>query len=1063
MNKVTVAFFGSSDSEYNKDVEIIFQCLFDVFDKVVIINGGYQGTMNSVSLIGKKIAAEKNKEIFIQGVLFDGYKNDPDQSGVNMPNKISDVRISSNSIGDRVQSMIELADIVIALPGRTGTMHEIFQTIETIQYGMDYSELDKNFQRILIHKRWEKSIHNLHENGNMSKKVYDNIVKSFFSFDSKKEKKTEAFKNKLIAIKELEFKKTNNSKPNISIPVQDLTTRKLLDESHKIKQMVSKLNEILAGKYIDERCNNVVGLDIALKEKSETTEKLFRLDTVGNHPYIVALDAFLQKYKSIIDSSETSHKKWENIECVCAETDKTLLYTNHIENNNKSEFKGEESANIDTWIAFLREKKLGKTVYWSSVSLSGQYYISVFLLLDVFVPSVKKEEIERVLNQYLLEDAVTKIADRSKENITQYAKNAAIAQVLARTTSHNTGSHILSNNLAQYVENPLNDFKYELIQKEKSGKSCSDILNEFESKPSNPNTKRPLEEFRIYLRQRMLFNADITSSSSKSYSAVKLIDVLNAFKNLEIVRNHISGLENCLFGGFKHSNSKEIENIVISLPNGVLGYHALYIVFENLIRNYFKHSNGSGMNLTPVGEKKWLYIDLNLLHGMTNDFYYSIDISDGSQINEATHNRISTLISEPILNNGNELRSEGLGYLEIIAALSYINNIPLSEIDNPCLTDFKKEEQSVSVFSIRSLKEDDSSLRYRIFLPKPFVIKTSNSNELNKTLLTKGIVDSKSITPFDSRCKFYFGESPIHLASITPRIAATMQAEQADDFIRSYYDASLAPVKDDSVAIYSIKTNKANGSLVKEKLSLSDNTYQLTPDTNQSLEWSIFLDDHTKRMDYVFQNKESLGNFFYEGYSGQSRIGQIMNDIGKVKDEPFLIQKITEAYFTKVIVIDERIQRYAEQKYPHSTLSVPIFDILQMSGVSVPDKISSRLDLNNPTIDKDMFRTSLKAYLEQEIKKDCKLKPFVLIHLGIIEKLTENKSSASISEQIKLIKPESLSDDSVVLISERGTPTNVEKQYRFMHYSNVAKNLVEEQSKLSLIDAVFASRCLINQ
>ncbi|MCZ2392975.1 MAG: LOG family protein [Chitinophagales bacterium] len=1059
MNKVTVAFFGSSDSEYNKDVEIIFQCLFDVFDKVVIINGGYQGTMNSVSLIGKKIAAEKNKEIFIQGVLFDGYKNDPDQSGVNMPNKISDVRISSNSIGDRVQSMIELADIVIALPGRTGTMHEIFQTIETIQYGMDYSELDKNFQRILIHKRWEKSIHNLHDNGNMSKKVYDNIVKSFFSFGSKKERKIEAFKNKLTAIKQLELKKTSINNPDIIIPVQDFTTGEQLDKSHKITKIALKLNEILAGNYIDEKCNNIVGLDIALKEKSKKTEKLFRLDTVGNLPYIIALHTFLQEYESIIGNSEEPDKKWEDIECVCAQADKTLLYTNHIEDGNMSEFKGEESADIDTWIAFLKEKKLGKTVYWSSVSLSGQYYISVFLLLDVFVPSVKKEEIERVLNQYLLEDAVTKIADRSKENITQYAKNAAIAQVLARTTSHNTGSHILSNNLAQYVENPLNDFKYELIQKEKSGKSCSDILNEFESKPSNPNTKRPLEEFRIYLRQRMLFNADITSSSSKSYSAVKLIDVLNAFKNLEIVRNHISGLENCLFGGFKHSNSKEIENIVISLPNGILGYHALYIVFENLIRNYFKHSNGSGMNLTPVGEKKWLYIDLNLFHGMTNDFYYSIDISDGSQINEVTHNRISTLISEPILNNGNELRSEGLGYLEIKAALSYINNIPLSEIDNPCLTDFKKDEQSVSVFSIQSL--DDSSLWYRIFLPKPFVIKTSNSNELNKTLLTKGIVDCKSITPFDSRCEFYFGESPIHSASVTPRIAATMQTEQADDFIRSYYDASLAPVKN-SVAIYRIKTDKTNGSLVKEKLSLSDNTYQLTPDTNQSPEWSIFLDDHTKRMDYVFQNKESLGNFFYEGYSGQSRIGQIMNDIGKVKDEPFLIQKITEAYFTKVIVIDERIQRYAEQKYPHSTLSVPIFDILQMSGVSVPDKSLSNLDLNNPTIDKDMFRTSLKTYLEHEIK-DCKLKPFVLIHLGIIEKLTENKSSASISEQIKLIKPENLPDDSVVLISERGTPKNVEQQYRFMHYSNVAKSLVEEQSKLSLTNAVFASRCLINQ
>lgn len=201
MIKVKVAFFGSSTENYDEDIECIFECLFDIFDKVVIINGGYQGTMKSVAEIGQRIAKVLKKFIFIQGILFDGYYDAPGDSKVDkQPNALSNSQLSFKSIGDRVQSMIELADLVIALPGRTGTLHEIFQTIETVRYGMDHSKVEENFKRLMIHNSWRKSIDALNGNKNISDPVHKNLINNLFDFDGEKEEKRKQFKSKIRSI-----------------------------------------------------------------------------------------------------------------------------------------------------------------------------------------------------------------------------------------------------------------------------------------------------------------------------------------------------------------------------------------------------------------------------------------------------------------------------------------------------------------------------------------------------------------------------------------------------------------------------------------------------------------------------------------------------------------------------------------------------------------------------------------------------------------------------------------------------------------------------------------------
>lgn len=1031
MSKIKVAFFGSSEEKYDTEIEIIFQCLFDVFDEVVIINGGYQGTMLSVSEIGRRTAAETSKRIFIQGILFDGYKNDPDQSGVNTPNSLCNVHLSSKTIGDRVQSMIELADMVISMPGKTGTLQEIIQTIETIRYGMDYSV--HNYKRILIHNKWKKSLDDLYSNGNMSEQVFNNLSGNYFSFDSKKDKKKEQFKTKIKSIKDYlsqNKKYANLDKITSVTPVFKFVDEGIaIDAGHRIAQIVSFINETLFGKYFDGSQNCVVGFDVAIKEKSISKEKLLGLDTVGSQRYILALAQFLKKYKSIIDINKAvdlgKNSEWMDIDCVISEKIDKLYYHDHIKE--ESEWNGEEEATLNDWLKIIQEKRLGKSLFWTSVSLGGQYFISAFLLLDVYVSQRIKDEIEKLVNKILLEDALIKVSDERNKVTKGYAKKAAISQVLARTTSHNTGSHILSNSLSEY---DIND----------------------------------IESFRVYLRQRMLFNADLTSNSSKSYSPVRLFDVAESFKCIEIVKRNISGLENCFFSEFRID--KNLKDATISLPNGVLGYHALYIIFENLIRNYFKHGNGTGANITVWEDVKYLDISINQLHNLSNDFYFSIDISDGSEINSEKHKRIESLIDNPILNENDELRSEGLGYLEIKAALCYINNIPFDEIDSPYVYDLHDNKTSNKVFAIRSLKPEDNSLHYRIFLPKPFIVKASNSKILNKELLRSGIVDSITPTTFDSRCQYYFGLQPSNPSGVSPRVLSkTFRFNHPSEFMAEYFSEVLGKLID-KVSIINLKQTKDFQGLKFLTLQRLESGYNFI-ETPFSPGKCILLDDHTGRLNIVLRNNDKLGNYFYEDFKGDSHFGTMIRNVEQLNEEPFFIQKIIEAFFTKIIIIDERIQKYSELDYSSvnsnykTDAEEPIKTklVLGKSGIAIPEK--SLINLNSPDIDRNVFCDNLKTFIESEIL-NCDLKPFVLIHLGIIEKLTDDKSPKSITNVIERIKPNSLSDDSIVIISERGTPKNIEPMYRFMHYSNVARNLIEEKSKYFLLDAVFASRCLIN-
>ena len=607
------------------------------------------------------------------------------------------------------------------------------------------------------------------------------------------------------------------------------------------------------------------------------------------------------------------------------------------------------------------------------------------------------------------------------------AIRAAISQVNARTTSHNTGSHILANN----IENERKD---------------------------------NLTSFKIYLRQRMLYNADIASNSFKAFGPVSFTSLTESFKQLVIVKKYISGIEGKTFDSFSLDKNISNTELIVSLSNDTLGFQAIFILFENLIRNYFKHGKGSGVLFnkgTNSLKLKVKRVDYE------NPYSYCFEISDGTIIDDDNvYERISLLINSPILDSSNKLRNEGLGYLEIKAALCYLNDISLDRIDNPHV----KNDSLKRIFEVLPITERDRTLRYQFILPKPFYIKLCDSSELNQSLLVKGIVDCQVVTEFDKHCLYYYkrAEGGVQKSSLTPRIVSQTalhkyNTKDINQLVFQFYEAWLTNIPGyESHSCYLLDGDKENVKYNKITYSVQHTITLQEEISSQQLK--ILLDDHGKRFDFIYTNKDKLGDLYYEDYQSLSYIGKKIGNLDFEK--PYFLKQLFEAAKTKVVIFDERVQRHAARQYkeinPNSSIEgVSVCDALKLSNVYSPLDNTDRINLNAEVFDESL-KNKLKTFAEEVFNSEsANLKlNFLIIHLGVLEKFTSDKSIESINSIIQEIIPTCIDSSQIIVISERGTPDNLKESYRFLHFSNVAKYLIEEKSKLGLVNAIFNSRSL---
>lgn len=328
--------------------------------------------------------------------------------------------------------------------------------------------------------------------------------------------------------------------------------------------------------------------------------------------------------------------------------------------------------------------------------------------------------------------------------------------------------------------------------------------------------------FNNYSKERQELLAEITSTVPQLQTNKKLkAEVLKNFTDNIILLDRISGIDD-----FKFTFQLDIQipdheedDITVGIANDVLGQQALYIILENLIRNTAKHA-------TKLAKDKKLpklvIFTIRVRESQLDSKYYQITIfdnveakttleeisvddedyfnnhykyytdcgikciencdSDNRKTKECKINPLTkliidqnALINKPILDEQNELRTQGLGLIEMQACAAYLRKLPLEKIAaEEFKLKFKKEERddikeqiksgekehrifrAVNPYTNKALKELDSCkincedkrqqikdstesrenvLGYRFYLPKPqelLIIDNSENNEWSK-------------------------------------------------------------------------------------------------------------------------------------------------------------------------------------------------------------------------------------------------------------------------------------------------------------------------------------------
>lgn len=235
---------------------------------------------------------------------------------------------------------------------------------------------------------------------------------------------------------------------------------------------------------------------------------------------------------------------------------------------------------------------------------------------------------------------------------------AAISQLFARGFSHNLGSHVLIN---------------VAVDPELDGASSGHLFK--------------------YIQKRAEFIAN--GAVPTFYSTHSLsTEILPSFLHRagEIERDELALLFDNISGNktvrsenirFLDSTSSDL-SIRVDIPNGPLGFHAIYILLENIVRNSVKHH--ANLPKTTGAESS---VELKYTITVEDaekkfDDYYKIRVTDnfGSLNDSNDWGLIRAYLEDSILDSYGQLRKGGWGLLEMKVCAAILCGLPIENIDS---------------------------------------------------------------------------------------------------------------------------------------------------------------------------------------------------------------------------------------------------------------------------------------------------------------------------------------------------------------------------------------------
>ncbi len=168
------------------------------------------------------------------------------------------------------------------------------------------------------------------------------------------------------------------------------------------------------------------------------------------------------------------------------------------------------------------------------------------------------------------------------EDFRTETRKAAISQVMVRNLSHNLGSHVLANLTSPGV---LLDFAKENIARQDTNKIFQH--NDSEKIIVNKNAQSfnvAIASLNKYMKTRMDLLADITTTTPVVENTKIVAEATRYFNdNSVLLKKYIGGNNKKVL--LHHPNAR----VKAAFPNDNLGFQALYIITENVIRKVFSN------------------------------------------------------------------------------------------------------------------------------------------------------------------------------------------------------------------------------------------------------------------------------------------------------------------------------------------------------------------------------------------------------------------------------------------------------------------------------------------
>jgi hypothetical protein len=523
------------------------------------------------------------------------------------------------------------------------------------------------------------------------------------------------------------------------------------------------------------------------------------------------------RYQKVKQSNQTILSKPTKKYRVMPETDLTT--------GDKNKWTKDEKT-INRWwkdwgLCIQKKFCYGQSTLWSYVLLrdekNEEYIASAYA---IFSRELKGKE-QILINKHCQELLIQLIVQQYNKELVDFAVRAALAQVMARNLSHNLGSHVLVR-VIEMIKNIL-FYNFEIYKRkylqcdienpnilhqcdEKLKASICEIFDAIigisqtlscEENEINRKTQEANEQINAttsllknanfkgieyivtllgYIKVRMDYIADITTSTPVMENAKSLHnEVVSGFLDNRLLVDTISGIDNFYFKIVEtYPNGQH--DVLLSIPNDVLGNHAFYTILENLIRNTAKHSKVEtskekplvfeikveGISESEIDEQDRETIksvdDYDEMYAISviikNDIQGEVSLikNENGKWTETKENnceaenideidwliyQLNSRINDSVIEN-NKLRQGGWGLLEMEASAAYLRKIPMEDIEDDnydiCILDndkstftldtnfYNKSKEIKRLYIFKAYKVIDNGqnyLAYRFFVYKP--------------------------------------------------------------------------------------------------------------------------------------------------------------------------------------------------------------------------------------------------------------------------------------------------------------------------------------------------------